>query len=175
MFQLNHDDNMLHFNEMMMMMMMMMVSACTRPTCLVTDLNGARLLQQQSVGTHVASLISGYTCRFTHIMMIPDQPVAIWSELIMKVEFKNVWRCQGGNQKRQCDGQIIQWSKEKDKHCQQSSTPIFTDIGGIVDHINILFMSENYRANKGNNKITELQTSHTIPHLNGNQLRCSGG
>jgi hypothetical protein len=103
-----------------------------------------------SVGTHVASLISGYTCRFTHIMMIPDQPVAIWSELIMKVEFKNVWRCQGGNQKRQCDGQTIQWSKEKDKHCQQSSTPIFTDIGGIVDHINILFRSENYRANKGN-------------------------
>jgi hypothetical protein len=50
-----------------------------------------------SVGTHVASLISGYTCRFTHIMMIPNQPVAIWSELIMKVEFKNVWRCQGGN------------------------------------------------------------------------------
>jgi hypothetical protein len=103
MFQLNND-NMLHFNEMMMMMRMM-VSACTRPTCLVTDLNGARLLQQQSVGTHVASLISGYTCRlthqwvhmsphssvgthvaslisgytcrFTHIMMIPDQPVAI--------------------------------------------------------------------------------------------------
>ena len=67
MFQLNHDDNMLHFNEMMMMMMMMMmVSACTRPTCLDTDLNGARLLQQQSVGTHVASLISGYTCRLTH-------------------------------------------------------------------------------------------------------------
>ena len=128
-----------------------------------------------SVGTHVASLINGYTCRFTHIMMIPDQPVAIWSELIMKVEFKNVWRCQGGNQKRQCDGQTIQWSKEKEKHCQQSSTPIFTDIGGIVDHINILFRSENYRANKGNNKITELRTSHTIPHLNGNQLRCSGG
>ena len=78
MFQLNHDDNMLHFNEMMMMMMMMMmVSACTRPTCLVTDLSGARLLQQQSVGTHVASLISGYTCRLTHqwVHMSPHSSV----------------------------------------------------------------------------------------------------
>jgi len=48
---------MLHFNEMMMMMMMRMMSACTRPTCLVMDLNCPRLLKQQSVSTHVASLI----------------------------------------------------------------------------------------------------------------------
>ena len=148
-----------------------LISGCT---CHLTH-QRVHISPHSSVGTHVASLIGGYTCRFTHIMMIPDQPVAIWSELIMKVEFKNIWRCQGGNQKRQCDGQTIQWSKEKDKHCQQSSTPIFTDIGGIVDHINILFMSENYRADKGNNKITELRTHHTIPHLNGDQLRCSGG
>jgi len=45
---------MLHFNEMMMMRMM---STCIRQTCLIKDLNGARLLQQQSVGTNVASLI----------------------------------------------------------------------------------------------------------------------
>jgi hypothetical protein len=42
---------------------------------------------------------------------------------------------------------------------RQSTAPIFADIGGIVNHINILFMSENYRANKGNNKITKLRTS----------------
>jgi len=54
--------------------------------------------------------------------------------------------------------------KKKDKHCRLNTTPIFADIGGgIVDHINILNISENYRS------------SNTAPQLNGDQLRCSGG
>jgi hypothetical protein len=54
-----HDENKLHFNDMMMMLI------CTRPTRLIG--NSASWLKQPSVGRHVAPL--------GHIILIPSQPV----------------------------------------------------------------------------------------------------
>jgi hypothetical protein len=54
-----HDENKLHFNDMMMMLI------CTRPTRLIG--NSATWLKQPSVGRHVAPL--------GHIILIPSQPV----------------------------------------------------------------------------------------------------
>ena len=57
--QLYHDENKLHFNDMMMMLI------CTRPTRLIGK--SSSWLKQPSVGRHVAPL--------GHIILIPSQPV----------------------------------------------------------------------------------------------------